>query len=157
VFDSSSKIPGDGILEGTFLTQVGNYDQCLITSGPKDASGEPKFKGKYCIFQPGFQQPLHEIINATITTSHEIQSLLQQNLVSVKKMQNNFNQNVLCLIVDIFNKISVRMKIYKYCLICACSLLFLERAAVRQATCDAFPVGCVRPFVVRLRGSQKGC
>jgi hypothetical protein len=82
VFDSSSKIPGGGFLDGTFLTQVGNYDQCLATSGPTDAGGEPKFKGKYCIFQPGFQGSQTDVINETIAETLEMYSLVQQTLVS---------------------------------------------------------------------------
>jgi hypothetical protein len=82
VLDSSSKLPGDGILDGTFLIQVGNYDQCLATAGPKDdGSGMPKFKGKYCIFQPEFHGPLSDVLNDTIATLPPIQMLLQQTAV----------------------------------------------------------------------------
>jgi Nose resistant-to-fluoxetine protein, N-terminal domain len=83
VFDSSSKIPGDGIIDATFLTQVGNFDQCLATSGPKDANNEPKFTGKYCIFQPGFQGTQIEMMNETISSALKIQSLMQQTLVRI--------------------------------------------------------------------------
>lgn len=82
MFDSSSKIAGDGILDATFLTQVGNYDQCIATSGPKDASGVSKFKGKYCLFQPRFQQLQIEMINETKPSLQRIQTFVQQTLVS---------------------------------------------------------------------------
>jgi hypothetical protein len=82
VFDSSSKIPLDGILDGTSLVQVGNYDQCLASSGPKDAGGVSKFKGKYCIFRPGFQGSQIEMMNETIAASLEMQSIIHQTLVS---------------------------------------------------------------------------
>jgi Nose resistant-to-fluoxetine protein, N-terminal domain len=83
VFDSSSKIPGDGIIDATFLIQIGNFDQCLSTSGPTDANNAPKFKGKYCIFQPGFQGTQIEMMNDTISSSLKIQTLMQQTIVSI--------------------------------------------------------------------------
>jgi hypothetical protein len=82
VFDSSSKIPADGILDGTSLTQVGNYDQCLATLGPHGDDGVPKFKGKYCIFRPGFQGSQIEMMNETIAASLEMQTTIHQILVS---------------------------------------------------------------------------
>jgi Nose resistant-to-fluoxetine protein, N-terminal domain len=81
VFDSSAKIPADGALDATIFIQVGNYDQCIATSGPEDGSGAPKFKGKYCIFRPGFQGQQIETLNETIASSLEIQTLVQQTLV----------------------------------------------------------------------------
>jgi len=50
VLDSSSKFPPDGILEGSFLLQMGNYDECLAVNGP-----ENRFRGKYCRVQLGFK------------------------------------------------------------------------------------------------------
>jgi Nose resistant-to-fluoxetine protein, N-terminal domain len=90
VFDSSSKIPADGILDGTSLTQVGNYDQCLATLGPKDADGVLKFKGKYCIFRPGFQGFQIEMMNETIAASLEAQTTIHHMLVSFLKKSASF-------------------------------------------------------------------
>jgi Nose resistant-to-fluoxetine protein, N-terminal domain len=55
VLDSSAKFPADGLLQGTFLMQMGHYDQCLATKGPEDIDGEPKFTGQYCRVQVGFK------------------------------------------------------------------------------------------------------
>jgi hypothetical protein len=55
VFDSSAKFPADGLMQGSFLMQMGQYDQCLVTKGPDDADGVPKFTGKYCRVQVGFK------------------------------------------------------------------------------------------------------
>lgn len=55
MFDSSAKFPADGLLQGTFLVQMGHYDQCLAAKGPADTKGEPRFSGKYCRVQVGFK------------------------------------------------------------------------------------------------------
>jgi hypothetical protein len=55
VLDSSAKFPADGIFQGTFLMQMGHYDQCLATKGPADGGGVPRFTGKYCKVQLGFK------------------------------------------------------------------------------------------------------
>jgi hypothetical protein len=55
VLDSSAKFPSDGVLQGAFILQFGQYDQCLATRGPDDDNGVPKFKGKYCRVQLGFK------------------------------------------------------------------------------------------------------
>jgi len=88
VLDSSSKIPGAGFLDGTFIFQFGNYDQCLATSGPKDAGGETKFMGKYCLFQPGFQGTQIDAMNETIAETHKMHSLLHQTLVGLSLTQS---------------------------------------------------------------------
>jgi Nose resistant-to-fluoxetine protein, N-terminal domain len=55
VFDSSAKFPSDGVLQGSFILQFGQYDQCLATRGPDDDDGVPRFKGKYCRVLLGFK------------------------------------------------------------------------------------------------------
>jgi hypothetical protein len=158
VFDSSSKIAGDGILDATFLIQVGNYDQCLATSGPKDASGVPKFKGKYCLFQPRFQAPQTEMINDAIAASHKIQRLVQQTLVSflthckidqkfdfVPRISfiffQNYNLHIFLRIVNAMKKSIEKLSWLKFKI----ELLLLERKTRRKASCDA-SLGCVRSF-----------
>ncbi|XP_065353206.1 nose resistant to fluoxetine protein 6-like [Cloeon dipterum] len=55
VFDSSSKLPPDGLLQGSFLFQLGNFDECLSVKGPLNSDNEPRFTGKYCRVQLGFK------------------------------------------------------------------------------------------------------
>jgi Nose resistant-to-fluoxetine protein, N-terminal domain len=55
VLDSSAKFPADGLFQGTFLMQMGHYDQCLATKGPADDDGGPRFTGKYCMVQVSFK------------------------------------------------------------------------------------------------------
>jgi hypothetical protein len=55
VLDSSSKFPADGILDASFLIQLGNYDECLAVKGPKQPDGTPSFLGRYCHYNIGFQ------------------------------------------------------------------------------------------------------
>ncbi|XP_059484131.1 uncharacterized protein LOC132201727 [Neocloeon triangulifer] len=55
MLDSSTKLPPDGLLQGTFLYQLGNFDECLSVNGPLNNDGDPRFKGKFCRVQLGFK------------------------------------------------------------------------------------------------------
>ncbi|XP_065346672.1 nose resistant to fluoxetine protein 6-like [Cloeon dipterum] len=54
MLDSSSKLPPDGLLQGSFLFQFGNFDECLSVNGPVNSDNKPRFTGKYCRAQLGF-------------------------------------------------------------------------------------------------------
>ncbi|XP_065346673.1 nose resistant to fluoxetine protein 6-like [Cloeon dipterum] len=54
MLDSSSKLPPDSLLQGSFLFQFGNFDECLSVNGPVNSENKPRFTGKYCRVQLGF-------------------------------------------------------------------------------------------------------
>lgn len=79
MLDSSAKFPADGIFQGTFLMQMGQYDQCLATKGPAGDNGLPRFTGKYCKVQLGFKAKENstdartELILAQMKIAYELQ------------------------------------------------------------------------------------
>jgi hypothetical protein len=81
VLDSASKLPPDGLLEGSFLLQLGNYDECLSIKGPLNEDGVPRFRGKYCRVLLGFK--------STNQTDNRGQLLLMQ----MKMASENINLN----------------------------------------------------------------
>ncbi|XP_065345174.1 nose resistant to fluoxetine protein 6-like [Cloeon dipterum] len=79
MLDSSVKYPTGTILEGQFLVQLGNFDQCIAVRGPNDDSGTPRFKGKYCHFNFGFQSTAQtDMLNETIVNALALQKAVSE-------------------------------------------------------------------------------
>ncbi|XP_065348117.1 nose resistant to fluoxetine protein 6-like [Cloeon dipterum] len=83
MLDSSSKLPPEGILQGSFLFQLGNFDECLSVKGPLNSDNEPRFNGKYCRVQLGFK--------ATNKTDPKSQLLFTQMKLAYDKISNGIS------------------------------------------------------------------